>query len=134
MRQFYDPTGIRTYTKEHSRHGIPWRLSTCANSVYQVLFLLPLLRTWEQDYAHSYHNYSEATLVGLHISQFHLQNIISRFVCRYGSEHGMLGGGGYCFQWQVFSSSKIFSFLFLCHIRAKPGYTTQSNACSLYAL
>ena len=29
---------------------------------------------------------------------------------------------------------KIFSFLFLCDITAKPGYTTQNNACSLYAL
>ena len=26
-----------------------------------------------------------------------------------------------------------FSFLF-CHIRPKPGYTTQNDACSLYAL
>ena len=39
----YDVTSIRTYTYmyEHSRHGIPWRLSTCPNSVYQALFLPP---------------------------------------------------------------------------------------------
>ena len=32
----------------HGRHGISWQLSTCTNSVYQVLFLLSFLRTWEQ--------------------------------------------------------------------------------------
>ena len=40
---------ICTYTYEHGRHGIPWRLSACANSVYQALFLLPL-RAWEWGY------------------------------------------------------------------------------------
>ena len=33
---------------EHGRHGISWQLSTCTNSVYQVLFLLSLLCAWEQ--------------------------------------------------------------------------------------
>ena len=37
----YDVTSIRMYTYEHGRHGIPWRLSACANSVYQALFLPP---------------------------------------------------------------------------------------------
>ena len=37
------------YMSEHSRHGILWQLSACINSVYQVLFLLPLplLHTWQ---------------------------------------------------------------------------------------
>ena len=48
----YDVTSIRTYTYEHSRHGIPWQLSACINSVYQALFLLPL-RAWEQGYSTS---------------------------------------------------------------------------------
>ena len=43
MRRVFDVTSVRTYMYEHDHHGIPWRLSTCANSVYQVLFLLPLL-------------------------------------------------------------------------------------------
>ena len=38
------------YTHKHGHHGIPWQLWTCGNSVYQVLFLIPLLRTWERDY------------------------------------------------------------------------------------
>lgn len=33
---------------EHGRHGISWQLSTCTNSVYQVLFLLSFLHAWEQ--------------------------------------------------------------------------------------
>ena len=36
-RRGYDVTSIRTYTYKHGRHGIPWRLSACANSVYHAL-------------------------------------------------------------------------------------------------
>ena len=42
MQRVYDVT-----IYEHGRHGIPWRLSTCANSVYRALFLLPL-HAWER--------------------------------------------------------------------------------------
>jgi len=47
--QVYDITSIHTYTYEHSHHKISWRLSACANSVYQALFLLPLC-AWVQGY------------------------------------------------------------------------------------
>ena len=50
------PVYVRTYV--HVQRRSPrnlWRLSTCANSVYQVLFLLSLLRAWEWGYARDSH-------------------------------------------------------------------------------
>ena len=44
------PGYIHMYSYEHSWHGHSWQISTCANSVYQALFLLPLLQTWEWGY------------------------------------------------------------------------------------
>ena len=38
---------IVTYQYQIIFHGIRWRLSACANSVYQALSLLPL-RAWER--------------------------------------------------------------------------------------
>ena len=39
---------MHMYMHKHGCHRLPWQLSACANTIYQVLFLLPLLRSWEE--------------------------------------------------------------------------------------